>query len=500
MQKNWSACALLFFSLSLLPLKAFSVEYSPEDITNLQRPIEESISLVVLTQKDIAKCPDCRLADFLNKVKVQTQTHPETRETSVVFSDIPENQILLLVNGIQQEDNTLPSSLTEDTPAHHIKYIEIVKGPSDLSSPIKGVIYITTKTNCFPGGICSGTRASLNVPNISYTNYNNTGFEINRSVFKQEVHNYSRSHHTMNTQPDTSIENDADNWGKTFYIFPNIIIDTSMNYNREEQPYRDPNTTQDKPKHYDVSIQASGIYHFRFFEETYSIEVGVGYQGKHIESEVNNVYNYELQGTDSVFTNITGNQEPFTYEAGIYIVDLSKYIQSGNIQEQFWRGGGAVSYYIEDTILSDVFLIAKVETGFHVYGPDGRYLRSFKFLDGNNIAYYENPSLKGREFDSQELGLETNTLGLSVFHIQSTLEKKEEENIYGGKLRIGSDRWRAELLYMDKSGEGEKIGSTFVIGTSYNLQYGGIEATLEQRNTDNNTLEHIIRIGGTIGF
>ena len=142
-----------------------SVSASKDQTTppSLIDPLESGrrlVSMTVITEEDIKRCPGCELSEILERAGVQVRRYQldffESSDTDVSYLALrgaTDTQTLLVVDGLRQEDAMLSKPVWTFIPVHHIKRIEIVKGPSIIyGSPIGGVIPHHNQKGGMPAG------------------------------------------------------------------------------------------------------------------------------------------------------------------------------------------------------------------------------------------------------------------------------------------------------------------------------------------------------------
>ena len=434
--------------------EAFAVKALSESLDNRER----LISMTVITKEDIRRCVGCDLTDILERAGVQVRRFHDTFSQSsdtdtayVSLRGVSDPQILLLVDGIRQEDRMLSEPVWTFIPVHHIERIEIVKGPQSSyhgNSAIGGVIHIfTQKADCQPGKLCA--KGSVHFSNESNTGHTvsmgaNTrtdrsgirlGVQGDRSKDPEKTGHYRETALTLQFDHQSKdgkwlIEghssfydsrdkgesvpyvdkgnSDVVSLGTTYYMSPDLLFKTLLGYNKEEQRYTDDLTNYKSRR---ISLKLLGEYHFEFAERNYTLTTGVERQIERIGSNPDNIYDQKKRDTDAVFSSLHGERGPFSYQVAVRMDDLS-----GDIKKQVFTWSGAVSYHILQIKSHDLFLRGGVGTGFRAPGFDEQF-----YDDGETRG---NPDLKLEKSRTYEVGLRLEEKGGSYFLDITTFRTK----------------------------------------------------------------------------
>ena len=491
MKKFWILFAVSFSLFCLSPSKAFSESSEPGENTLETDSTQKSeafsvkvvnsslsgkerlISMTVITKEEIKRCIGCDLTDILERAGVQVRRFHESFSQSsdtdtayVTLRGASDPQVLLLVDGVRQEDRMLSEPVWTFIPVHHIERIEVVKGPQSSyhgNSAIGGVIHIfTQKADCLPGKMCA--KGSVHLSNESNTGHTvhlsaNTrtdrsgirlGVQGDQSKDPEKSGNYRESavtlqfdHKTKNGkwlieghssfydnhdkgEPLNTVDNgdsDVVSLGTTYYMSPDLLFKALLGYNREEQNYTD-NLTNYKSRR--ISLKLFGEYHFEFAEGNYTLTTGGERQIERIGSNPDNIYDQKKRDTDAVFSNLHGEQGPLSYQVAVRMDDLS-----GDIKKQVFTWSGAVSYHLLRIKPHDLFLRGGVGTGFRAPGFDEQFYR--------DEWYRGNPNLKLEKSRTYEIGLRLEEKGGSYFLDIATFRTKLKNPVINSADEEGYD-------------------------------------------------------------
>ena len=310
----------------VFPLQAFSAPADPAltaaaaprlAAPSLISPRESRsrlISMTVITEEDIKRCPGCDLPDILERAGVQVRRYhwdsPESSDTDAAFPALrgaTDAQTDLFVDGIRQEDAMLAEPVYGFIPVHHIKRIEIIKGPSIMhGSPIGGLIHIfTKKADCPPEKlVCFEALSEIsNESNTGKTGMVSghvrsesglSGVRISaQGDHSADAAEKSGSHREKFLALNASHMPEGRNWllegsasfydsgssgvpklsepgggfdlislGSSYYVSPNLLFQLITGYDSESQTYSD-NRDEFEEKYTSrrISIKALGQYH-----------------------------------------------------------------------------------------------------------------------------------------------------------------------------------------------------------------------------------------------
>ncbi len=425
--------------------EAFSVRAVNRSLSGKER----LISMTVITKEDIRRCIGCDLTDILERAGAQVRRfHSRFSQSSdtdtayVALRGVPDAQILLLVDGVRQEDRMLSEPVWTFIPVHHIERIEIVKGPQ-LSyygnSAVGGVIHIfTQKADCRSGRLCAKTSAHFsNEPNTGHTVYTSASARTDRSGirlgiqgdqssdpektgrYREGALTFSFDHLSKNEdwlieasssfydsqdkgEPSSSRdkgESDMASLGATYYMSPDLLFKALMGYNKEEQRYTDDSTNYKSQR---ISLKLLGEYHFDFAKGAYTLTAGAERMIEGIDSDPDNVYSHKKRDTDAIFSNLYGERGPFSYQASVRMDDLA-----GDIKQQVFTWSGAASYHVLRIHSQDLFLRGGAGAGFRAPGFDEQFY--------NDEDTRGNPDLKLEKSRTYEVGLRLEEKGQSYF-------------------------------------------------------------------------------------
>ena len=412
---------LLIFSIFFHLFKAFSLDSSnsPQAPTSLADPLEDReglISMTVITKEDIERCPSCDLIDILERTGVQVRHHPddfsESSETDGAYISLKgasESQTIFLIDGVHQKNAIISEPLYPNNNVHHIKRIEILRGPSNLQgSPVKGVIHIfTKKLECqTEKPVCFETLSEFsNEAKASKFGYTSAHFRSKPDLlgFREEQEDYSRELTTPNHSPieqtsalDFDQEEKNQKWltedqdslhqnkdsdilglGSTYYISPSLLFKIITENNRETH-YSNFDNSEDKYISQKIVVKALGEYNFNFKEESYDLTVGRRWQIEEIlspselEAETGEAsYPQKEQKQKSTFFQLNKNQGRLTYQVTTRVEDVF-----GNIHKGVWTWGGNASLLLAKIYNNKVFLKIGKGTVFRAVGFDEKYLYS----------------------------------------------------------------------------------------------------------------------------
>ena len=339
------------------------------------------ISMTVITEKDIKRCPGCDLPEILSRAGVQVRRHhlnfSESSDTDVSYVALrgyTEAQTILVVDGLRQEDVMLSEPVWTFIPVHHIKRIEIVKGPSIMyGSPIGGVVHIITKkAECPPekSACLDMTTEFSNESNTGQTGYSSahvrsesglSGFRLgiqgDHSSDPKKSGSYREKALTMNFDLNSedrrwrtegsAVVYDSDSSGKpklneprggsqivrlgsSYYVSPNLLFDILIGHNRETQNYLSFNNSEDIYTSRRLTLKALGRYTFDFKEGKYELAVGLENQRERISSHPEYfpgaeepIYPQKKRTTKSAFARVDGSSGPFIYQVAARTDDIS---------------------------------------------------------------------------------------------------------------------------------------------------------------------------------
>ena len=474
MKKIWILFVVSFSLFCLSPSKAFSESSEPGENTIEEDSIKKSeafavravnkslsgkerlISMTVITKEDIRRCIGCDLTDILERAGVQVRRFHDTFSQSsdtdtayVALRGASDPQILLLVDGVRQEDRMLSEPVWSFIPVHHIERIEIVKGPQSSyhgNSAMGGVIQIfTQKADCLLGKFCANGS-------VHFSNESNTGHTVNmsantrtdrsgirlgiqgdRSKDPEKSGHYKETALTLQFdhrlgdwlieghssfydsrdkgEPLSSVDNgDSDivSLGTTYYMSPDLLFKALLGYNKEEQ-HHTYNFTKYKSRR--ISLKLLGEYHFNFSEGNYTLTTGVERQIERIGSNPDNIYDQKKRDTDTVFSSLYGERGPFSYQVAVRMDDFS-----GDIKKQVFTWSGAISYHVLQVNSHDLFLRGGMGTGFRAPGFDEQFYKE--------EGYRGNPDLKLEKSRTYEIGLRLEEKGGSYFLDIATFRTK----------------------------------------------------------------------------
>ena len=409
---------LLAFSIFFHPFKTFSLDSSnsPQTPASLADPLEDRerlISMTVITKEDIKRCPSCDLIDILERTGIQVRYHQddfsESSDTDVAYislKGVSESQTIFLIDGIHQENSIISEPLYPNNNIHHIKRIEILRGPSTLQgSPVKGVIHIfTKKLECqMENPICFETLSEFsNETKASKSGYTSAHFrsKLDPLGFRIEgQEDYSREAKTPNnsyieqtsaldfdqeaknqkwlTEDQDSLRQNKDSdilgLGSTYYISPSLLFKIITENNRETH-YSNFDNSEDKYMSQKIVVKALGKYNFNFKEEGYDLTVGRIWQREEIlspsdlDAETGEAI-YPQKEEKSTFFQLSKNQGLFTYQVTTRVEDIF-----GNIHKGVWTWGGNASLLVARIRNNKVFLKIGKGTSFRAVGFDEKYL------------------------------------------------------------------------------------------------------------------------------
>lgn len=377
------------------------------------------MSATVIDRRDIELCIGCDLPKLLERAGVQVRRlnaqFDQSSDTDVAYLSlrgVSKNQILLLVDGVRQENAVRSAPIWTHIPLKHIERIEIVRGPYSAlygDSAIGGVIHIfTKKADCSPGEVCVGGGIDLsNKSNTGETVHgdinfrtddNQTGVRLgvqgDRSAdpgkmkgdFREGTvslkfdHRQGKlftegslvSHDNRNEgKPEPYIargESDVVSLGTTYYVSPELLFKALAGYNKEEQFFYGRDTEYTSRR---ISIKLLGEYYFNFNEDnTYVLTVGLERQREKVDSP-DKPYegNEKSRYTTGVFAQLGGGHGPLTYQLTVRADDLS-----GETREEIITWKGMASYHVGKIAGYDVFGRVGAGKGFRNPSPDEKLL------------------------------------------------------------------------------------------------------------------------------
>ena len=422
---------------------------------SLAEPLESRqrlISMTIITEKDIKKCPGCDLADILERAGAQVRRHhrdfSESSDSDTAYIALrggSDAHTALFVDGIIQKDAMLSEPVYPFNNIHHIKRIEIIRGPSAMhGSPVGGVIHIITKkAECPPErSACLDAAAELsNESNTGKTGYTSShirsdsgrsgirlGVQGDHSEDPEKTGSYREKALTLNFdhrsesgswlsegsavmhdsrgsgRPQLTIPKGGSgiiSLGNTFYVSPALLFKLITGYNRETQSYTDDFTKYTSRR---LVIKALGQYSFDFKDGSYELTAGLERQEERIGSQPENSretgepnYPMKKRNISAAFALLDGSQGPFVYQAAARTDDLS-----GDIHEGVWTWSGAASWHAAKISGKDIFLRVGAGTGFRAPGFDEKYL-------------YFDPDLELEKSKTYELGMRLENESLFFF-------------------------------------------------------------------------------------
>ena len=390
------------------------------------------IAMTVITKKDILKCIGCDLTDILEQSGVQVRrSHSvfyrssDTDRAYVSLRGASDTQVILLVDGVRQEENRLSRPLWDFIPVHHIERIEIVKGPQSSrygDSAIGGVVHIITKkADCSSGSFCAEAKMDLSTEAETgqtfylsgHTRGERSGIRVSlqgdwstsqeypeflsirktdpefSSHYRERALNLNFDHRSEDGQwlieGSSSVYNSRDekeprplhfsqadstfmSLGTTYYLSPDLMFKSLSGYDIDKQVYNEETEYTSRR----ISLRLFGEYHFDFLEAEGDYILTAGGEGKRerVNSDLDALYDETKRNTRALFASLEGDHDPFFYQVAVRGDNLS-----GDINEKVFTWRGDASYRVGKIKLHDVYLRGGVGTGFRAPGFDEQNIK-----------------------------------------------------------------------------------------------------------------------------